>query len=148
MWQIWLILAGVFLILEIFTLGFLIFWLSIGALFAMIVSFFTDNIIIQTTVFVVSSTILIFATKPLVKKFAQNKNSIRTNVYSVIGKTGLVIEEIDPIQSTGQIKVNGEIWSATTKNNVIIPEGSEVEVLEVKGVKAIVDPIKIASKNN
>lgn len=141
MWQIWLILAGLFLVLEIFTAGFLIFWLSIGSLFAMIVSFFTDNIIVQTAVFVVSSTILIFATKPFVKKFAQNKSSIKTNVYSIVGKTGLVIEEINPIQSTGQIKINGETWSASTKNNIIIPEGSEVEVLEIKGVKTIVAPI-------
>lgn len=148
MWQIWLILAGLFLVLEIFTAGFLIFWLSIGSLFAMIVSFFTDNIIVQTAVFVVSSTILIFATKPFVKKFAQNKSSIKTNVYSIVGKTGLVIEEINPIQSTGQIKINGETWSASTKNNIIIPEGSEVEVLEIKGVKTIVAPIKIVSKNN
>lgn len=148
MWQIWLILAGLFLVLEIFTVGFLIFWLSIGSLFAMIVSFFTDNIIVQTAVFVVSSTILIFATKPFLKKFAQNKSSIKTNVYSIVGKTGLVIEEINPIQSTGQIKINGETWSASTKNNIIIPEGSEVEVLEIKGVKTIVAPIKIVSKNN
>ncbi|MGN1296974.1 MAG: NfeD family protein [Clostridia bacterium] len=148
MWQIWLILAGLFLVLEIFTAGFLIFWLSIGSLFAMIVSFFTDNIIVQTAVFVVSSTILIFATKPFVKKFAQNKSSIKTNVYSIVGKTGLVIEEINPIQSTGQIKINGETWSASTKNNIIIPEGSEVEVLEIKGVKTIVAPIQIVSKNN
>ena len=99
MWQIWLILAGTCLIIEIMTVGFLIFWLSIGALFAMIVSFFTDNIIIQTSVFVISSSILIFATKPFVKKFASNKNAIKTNVYSTIGKTGIVTKEINSIHS-------------------------------------------------
>ena len=71
MWQIWLIIAGVCLIGEIMTTGFLVFWLSIGALLSMIVSFFTDNVIIQTAVFVISSAILIFATKPFVKKFAK-----------------------------------------------------------------------------
>ena len=59
MWQTWLIIAGVCLIIEIMTVGFLIFWLAIGALIAMIVSFFIDNIIIQTTVFVISSAILV-----------------------------------------------------------------------------------------
>lgn len=73
MWYIWLILAGVFLIIEIMTVGFLIFWLSIGALFAMITSLFTDNIVIQTTVFVISSTILIFVTKPFVKNSGRYK---------------------------------------------------------------------------
>lgn len=99
MWQIWLIIAGVCLIIEIMTVGFLIFWFSIGALVAMIFSFFTDNIIIQTSVFVISSSILIFATKPFVKKFANTKNTIPTNVYSTIGKTGIVTKDIDSIHS-------------------------------------------------
>ena len=55
MWQIWLIISGVCLIIEIMTVGFLIFWLAIGALFAMIVSFFTNSLLIQTAVFVISS---------------------------------------------------------------------------------------------
>lgn len=141
MWYIWLIMAGIFLIAEIITVGFLIFWLSIGSLLAMITSFFTDNIVIQTAVFVISSTILIFATKPFVKKFATNKNPIKTNVYSIIGKEGLVTEEIDPIKAIGQIKVSGEIWSAISKDNQIIPKDTKIRVTEIKGVKAIIEPI-------
>lgn len=146
MWYIWLILSGLILIIEAMTAGFLIFWLSIGSLFAMITSFFTDNIFIQTSVFVISSTILIFATKPFVKKFTQAKSPIKTNVYSIIGKTGIVTQEINSIHSTGQIKVDGEIWSAIGENDSsIIPKDSEVKILEVKGVKAIVTPVKIHS---
>lgn len=141
MWYIWLIMAGIFLIAEIITVGFLIFWLSIGSLLAMITSFFTDNIVIQTAVFVISSTILIFATKPFVKKFATNKNPIKTNVYSIIGKEGLVTEEIDPIKAIGQIKVSGEVWSAISKDNQIIPKDTKIRVTEIKGVKAIIEPI-------
>lgn len=137
MWQFWLIVAGLFFVGEIFTLGFLIFWFGIGALFAMIVSFFTTNIIIQTTVFLVTSTIFILATKPLVKKFVDVKKT-NTNVFSIIGKKALVIKDIDPIHSSGQIKLNGEVWSAETENDEIIKKGSEVEVLKINGVKAIV----------
>lgn len=148
MWQFWLIVAGLFFVGEIFTLGFLIFWFGIGALFAMIVSFFTTNIIIQTTVFLITSTIFILATKPLVKKFVDVKNT-NTNVFSIIGKKALVIKDIDPIHSSGQIKLNGEVWSAETENNEIIKEGSEVEVLKINGVKAIVKLVdfeKVESK--
>lgn len=147
MWQIWLIIAGICLVAEIITVGFLIFWFSIGALIAMVVSFFTTNIIIQTTVFIISSTILIFATKPFVKKFSKDEDTVKTNVYSIIGKTGIVTQEIDSVHSKGQIKVDGEVWSATSNEDLIIPENSEVEILEVKGVKVIVAPTKIASKN-
>ena len=145
MWQVWLIIAGLFFVGEIATVGFLIFWFGIGALIAMIVSFFTSNIIIQTTIFVISSTILIFAPKPFVKKFADVKRT-NTNVYSIIGKKALVIKTIDPIHSVGQIKINGEVWTAESENNQVIDEGSEVEILEIKGVKAIVKPIHVLNK--
>ena len=142
MWQVWLLIAGLFFIGEIATVGFLIFWFGVGALIAMIVSLFTSNIIIQTTIFIISSTILIFATKPFVKKFADVKKT-NTNVYSIIGKKALVIKTIDPIHSIGQIKLNGEVWTAESENNEIIEEGLEVEVKEIKGVKAIVKPVKV-----
>ena len=141
MWYVWLILAGVFVIGEVLTSGFLIFWLGLGALIAMAVSFITDNIIIQTTVFLISSVILILATKPLVKKFA-NTETVKTNVSSIIGKKGLVTKDINSINSTGQIKIDGELWSAIGENDMEISKGTEVEVVEIKGVKVIVTPIK------
>lgn len=107
MWQIWLILAGICLIIEIMTTGFLIFWFAIGALLAMITSLFTSNLIIQTTLFVISSTILIFATKPFTQKFLNQKDSIKTNVYSNIGKVGIVTQDIDSVQAT---RTNQSRW--------------------------------------
>ena len=141
MWQIWAIAAGVFLILEIFTMGFLVFWLSIGSVLAMLVSFVTDSIIIQTTVFVISSGLLIFATKPLVKKFTKEDNT-KTNVYSIVGKKAIVIENIDWSTGTGQIKFDGQVWSARTEEQVNIEKGTEVEIEKIEGVKAFVKPLK------
>lgn len=140
MWYVWLILAGVFFVAEMATVGFLVFWLGIGALLAMIVSFITSNIVIQTSVFILSSIILLFSTKPLVKKFIDVEPT-KTNAFSIIGKKALVIKTIDPIKSTGQIKINGEIWSAETESGQIVSEGSEVEILEIKGVKTIVQEV-------
>ena len=140
MWQVWLIIAGLFFIAEMITVGFLVFWFGVGALFAMIVSFFTSNIIIQTTVFIVSSAILLFVTKPFVKKFVDVKPT-NTNAFSIIGKKALVIKEINS-NSVGQIKINGEVWSAEAENDETITEGSEVEIVKINGVKAIVKGVK------
>lgn len=145
MWQIWLIIAGIFFVGEIFTAGFLIFWLGFGALIAMLVSFFTTNIIIQMSVFVLSSGLLIFATKPLVNKLIK-KDIIPTNVYSVVGKKAIVTEEINWATGKGQIKSEGEIWSAKTAENINIPVGNEVEITSIEGVKAYVKPIKTFTK--
>ena len=146
MWQLWLIASGIFLIIEIFTVGFLIFWLAIGSLLAMVVSLFTTNIIVQTTVFVISSGLLIFATKPLVKKIAK-KDVVPTNVYSLIGKKAIVTENIDWATGKGQIKCEGEVWSAKTKEQINISKDTEVEIESIEGVKAFVKPLKITSTN-
>ena len=144
MWQIWLIASGIFFIIEIFTVGFLIFWLGVGALLAMLISFLTNNVIIQTTVFVISSGLLIFATKPLVNKITK-KEAVPTNVYSIVGKKGIVIEDIDWSTGTGQIKSEGEVWSAKTNEQINIPNGTEVEIESIDGVKVIVKPLNITS---
>ena len=141
MWQVWLIIAGLFFIGEIITVGFLVFWFGVGALLAMIVSLFTSNIIIQTTIFIISSAILLFVTKPFVKKFVDVKPT-NTNAFSIIGKKALVIKEINS-HSVGQIKINGEVWSAEAENDETITEGSEIEIVKINGVKAIVKPIKV-----
>lgn len=144
MWQIWLIAAGVFFIMEIATVGFLVFWLGIASLIAMVVSFFTTNVIIQTAVFVISSAILLLATKPLVNKFSK-KDTIPTNVYSIVGKKAIVIEDIDWATGRGQIKTEGEVWSAKSKEQINIPKGSEVEIESIEGVKVFVKPLKMGS---
>ena len=141
MWYVWLILAGIFLIGEVLTSGFLIFWFSLGSLIAMIVSLFIPNVTVQTAIFLISSVILILATKPLIKKFANTK-TVKTNAQAIIGKKGLVTKDINSIKATGQVKIEGELWSAIGKDDMDIPKGTEVEVNEIKGVKVIVTPIK------
>lgn len=138
MWYIWLIAAGIFFIAEMATTGFLIFWLGVGSILAMISSFITDSILIQTAVFVISSVILIPLTKIFINKYIDNGKSIVTNAYGIIGKTGIVTVDINIIESTGQVKVNGEVWSA--KADINIPKGTEVEILKIDGVKLIVKP--------
>ena len=140
MWGFWLIAAGIFFIIEIATVGFLIFWLGIGALLAMLTSLFVDNVIIQTAVFVVSSAILIPLTKPFVDRFTK-KDSVPTNTYSLINKKGIVTLDIDPIKGKGLVKVNGETWSAKTEDETSILKDTEVEIIAIDGVKLIVKPI-------
>ena len=79
MWQFWLILSGIFLLIEIFNVSFLIFWFSLGALVAMLASFVINSVIIQATIFLVVSTILLFVTKPFVNKILPKDSFIKTN---------------------------------------------------------------------
>ena len=138
MWQFWIILSGLFFIIEMATVGFLVFWFGIGSLIAMIVSLFTANIAIQTSVFVFSSAVLLFFTRPLVNKLTQNDEDVQTNAYSIIGKKGIVIKEIDPILEQGQVKIGTEVWSAKTLGDKKVKEGTQIEVVKIDGVKVVV----------
>lgn len=138
MWQLWLIVCGICLVIEILTTSFLGFWFAVGAILAMLSSFFTNNIIIQSSIFVIFSGVLTFSTKPLVKKFLNDNEKIETNAYSIIGKKGIVTQEINSSAGTGQIKVESEVWSAKNISSGIIPKGTEVEITAIDGVKAIV----------
>ena len=140
MWVVWLILCGVFLLIEIFTVSFLMFWPGIGAFLAFITSLITDNEVIQIAVFVISTTLMIIFMKPLVKKFFKNNDNTKMNKSSLIGKTGIVVKDIDTINSIGQVKVNGELWSAFTEDENI-KSGSTVSVLAIEGVKLKVKKI-------
>ena len=140
MWSFWLLFAFFFFVLEAFTVGFLVFWFGIGAIFALITSLLTSNVMIQCSVFIISSTLLLFATKPLVKKLTKNDKEVKTNVYSVINKRGKVIVDIDPDDSTGQVKIAGDVWSAKSSDNKRISKGTNVIVEKVEGVKVIVKP--------
>ena len=141
MWQFWLILAGFFLIIEIVTTGFLVFWFTVGALVAMVASLFISNIIIQTTIFLIASVILLFVTRPFVAKITQKDETVKTNVYSIEGKVAKVIQDVDPIEGLGQIKVNGEVWSAKSYNDTFISKDTEVVIEKIDGVKAIIKPL-------
>lgn len=141
MWQFWLILSGLFLIIEIFNVGFLIFWFAIGALIAMVVSFVIDSVIIQATIFLITSTILLFATRPFVNKILPKDSFIKTNSNSIEGKIGKVIVDIEPIEGKGQVKIESETWSAKSANNTYISKDTEVIVEKIEGVKAIVKPL-------
>ena len=137
MWQIWLIIAILFFILEMMGPGFLLFWVGVGALITMIVSIFCDNIVIQIGVFTISSILLLFCTRPLAKKFTKNDNTI-TNANSIIGKKAIVTKEIradeDDISRFGVVKVgdNGRVLDFEEKPLVAETSTASIGVYVVR----------------
>ena len=145
MWPVWLIISGIFFVTEILTTGFLVFWFGIGAIFAMIVSFFVDNILIQTIVFIVVSVIFMIFTRPLVNKIISIKDTIPTNIYTIKNKEGYVIDDINNIDYSGKVKVNGELWSAIS--DIDLKKGTKIRVIDVDGVKLKVEAVKTEITN-
>ncbi len=138
---IWLGLIVVFAIVEALTLSLTSIWFAFGALLAMIASSLQLSVAVQIIVFVIGSAALLALTKPLIKKYALLKN-VKTNSDRIIDEIGSVTEEINNIDAKGKIKALGQIWTARSETGENIPEGKNVRVLRIEGVKAYVTPIE------
>ena len=136
----WIIAMVVFLVIEAVTVGIVSVWFAIGALFAMVTAMLGANLWVQITVFLVVSAIALYFTRPLVKKFVNNKVE-PTNADMLIGKECRVVETIDNLSGTGAVYVDGKTWTARTADEEIIPEGQLFKAERIEGVKLIVSKI-------
>ena len=140
MWAIWLIASGIFFLGEIFTISFLLFWPGVGAFLAFLTSLIVpENLVAQILVFVISTIIMILFNKQLVNKIFKNKDNTNMNNSAVLGKKGIVIKKMDNANPVGQVKVNGELWSAIKSDkDKPINVGESVIIEKIDGVKLLV----------
>ncbi len=137
---VWFILLVAFIWLEAATVSMVSTWFALGSLTALIVSFCGGEIWLQVVVFVVVSTVFLILLRPFAKKYLYSKIT-KTNVDSVIGSQGLVMEEIDNISAKGKVKLGAMEWTArSTYGEMILPD-TLVAVERVEGVKVFVTPV-------
>ena len=70
-----------------------------------------------------------------------NSKRTKTNVDDLIGKEAKVTEKIDNLNQTGRVVLNGMDWSTRTTIGGTIDVDTIVRVVDVKGVKLIVEPV-------
>lgn len=136
----WLIVFVVFAALELVSLGMTCIWFAIGALAACVSSLFTDNWMIQAFVFIIVTVVVLVFLRPIAIKHINGKAE-KTNVDSIIGRKAKVIADIDNINATGMVVIDGMEWTARSVDGSIITKDTLVEVVSVEGVKAIVKEI-------
>ena len=144
---IWLAVLVVCVGIEIATMGLTTIWFAGGALVSAILAALNAPLWLQIVAFFVVSLILLYLTRPVAVKYF-NKDRVKTNVESLIGRQAIVIREIDNLQGIGQVTVGGQEWSArSVKDDVQLPVGSVVVVRSVSGVKLIVEEKDLSAEN-
>ena len=144
---IWLAVLVVCVGIEIATMGLTTIWFAGGALVSAILAALNAPLWLQIVAFFVVSLILLYLTRPVAVKYF-NKDRVKTNVESLIGRQDIVISEIDNLQGIGQVTVGGQEWSArSVKDDVQLPVGSVVVVRSVSGVKLIVEEKDLSAEN-
>lgn len=130
----------IFGIIEGVTLGLTTVWFAAGALIAMLAAMLNMPFVGQIFVFLISSSVLLYFTRPIAKDYLKI-GTTRTNVNSLIGEIGIVMKDIQRFHN-GQVKVNGQIWTAKAIEDEEIKENQRVEIVSVEGVKLIVKAVK------
>jgi membrane protein implicated in regulation of membrane protease activity len=132
----WILVAIICGAIEIFTVGFWFLWLAIAAVaVALLVQFgILPTLEIQLLVFAIFTLLLIVFTRPLIMKFVKSNDTV-SNVKALIGQHGVTITSIAPMQF-GQVKVNGEIWTAVSEEE--LEENTRIEIMGIDGVKLLV----------
>lgn len=137
---IWVIFAIFMLICEAMTTQLVSIWFVIGGAAAAISCIFTDNILVQSIVFLAVSLLCLFVTRPFVKKIMKNKKQ-PTNSDRLIGRVGIVTLDIVNQKGEGQVNVDGKIWSAKSADEREIKSGANVRISSIEGVKLVVEVI-------
>lgn len=134
---VWIAMLAVFIVIEAATAQLVTIWFAVGALASLIAALAHAPIAGQVVLFVVVSTVALFATRPLVRKITNTKEA-RLNADRCIGQTAVITETVNNIDGTGMAKIDGKVWTARSADGSVIPEGTQVTVDKIEGVKLIV----------
>lgn len=145
-WHIWIIVAVILFIVEIFTPAFLAACLAIGCVFAGLASLMEAGIEVQLLAFSVGTLISFFGVRPFILKYGHKKSGdLKTNVDALVGKIGRVTVTIDNSQDQGRIAIEGDDWKAVSENNEIINAGERVQIVKVDST---IVTVKLINKEN
>jgi len=132
----WFVGAMLLGILEIFTLDLTFAMLAGGALAAGIVALLGAPLWASIATFGIVSALLLFVLRPALMRHFKSSASV-TGTAALVGRVAIAIDEVTT--RDGRIKLNGEVWSARTREGVV-PEDAYVTVVAIDGARAIVEP--------
>ena len=73
-------------------------------------------------------------------RYKKNHKDVKTNSDRLVGQIGVMLTDIDSLETVGRVKVSGEVWTAKLKNPTPVKKDDKVKILAIEGVKMIVEP--------
>jgi membrane protein implicated in regulation of membrane protease activity len=140
MFWIWLILAAVLIVAELFTAGFFLLWFGIAAAGAALAGLLGAGTAVQWVVFIALSAVLWAVTRPFARRMRRGGESEAVGADRYVGLKGLVLTEIDNASAAGLVRIEREEWRAESGTGDVIPKGTWIEVTAVTGARLIVRP--------
>ena len=129
MWQAWLLLGIIFLILELTNGDFFIMCFAIGSVFAAIASAVSDSLVVQIITFAVFTLLSLAFVRPVALRWLHKNEDTRvSNADALIGREGRVSEPI-PAGGYGRVAIDGDDWKAESADGSEIAKDEKVTVV-------------------
>src|SRR5579862_5217581 len=139
-WIVWLIVAAVLGVAELLTMTFAFGLIAVAAAVAAAVGAFHIGLAAQLAAFVVASGAGLGVVRPYVVRHIKQPPALRTGVAALVGRSAIVLEEVN--EHSGRVRIDGEEWSSRPylDESLVIPVGTKVDVMQIKGATALVYP--------
>ncbi len=135
LWHIHIIVALIFIMIEIFTSGFAVICFAFGAIGSAVASACGASIEMQLLCFCLCTLLAFVAVRPfLLKFFHRRDNEVKTNAEALIGRHAIVSETIDRQSGRGRVAIDGDDWKATTEDDATIAKGSHVMITKIDSI--------------
>lgn len=129
LYWVWLMLAVVCVFVEMMTSGVAVICFAVGALAAMVVSFFDVSFNWQLFAMMAGSLVGFVGIRPFALRYLNRKKEFMTNADAVVGRVGVVSEVIDAASNSGRVAIDGDDWKAISSDGTVIGKGSRVTVV-------------------
>ncbi|MFF7640933.1 NfeD family protein [Streptomyces canus] len=138
-WLIWLLIAAVLAVAEIFTLTTALGMLSAAALVTAGSAALGLPVPFQFLVFTAVATVTVLFVRPIAQRHLVQPQTARFGVDALVGKAAYVVSEVTDLG--GRVRIDGEEWTARPYDEtLVIPAGKTVDVIEIRGATALVYP--------
>lgn len=140
LWLVWLGLAILLGVLELFSLSLILLMLSAGAVVGMALSLVNLPLGIQVVGAVVTSVGMLALVRPSIVSRLHSGPELRLGHQALIGRQAVVVSEVS--SQAGQVRINGELWTARPYDETeVIEPGATVDVFEIRGATALVHKV-------
>jgi membrane protein implicated in regulation of membrane protease activity len=138
-WIIWLIVAVVLGVAELLTTTLAFGLIAVAAVAAAVVGAFHIGLTWQLAAFIVVAGAGLGVVRPIAVRHLKQPPALRTGAAALVGRSAVVLEEVT--EHSGRVRIDGEEWSSRPYDeSLVIPVGTKVDVMQIKGATALVYP--------
>lgn len=139
LWLIWMVVAVVLGVAEIFTLTAALGVLGAAAVVPAVLAALGLPLPVQLVMFALAAAAGVVLVRPVALRHMRQPQLERFGVDALVGKRAFVVREVT--DRDGLVRIDGDEWTARAfDDSTVIPVGAAVDVMRISGTTAYVYP--------